>query len=71
MSEHKTKPLRVVTAPSTGKVLNAPPVIRASSHTIDYTCGRCGTVLMHAEDGQIFGVLIRCANCGSYNVTES
>jgi hypothetical protein len=22
-------------------------------HTSDYTCGKCGTVLMHAEDAQV------------------
>jgi hypothetical protein len=70
MEEHKKKPLRVVTAPSTGHVLDAPPVIVASTHTIAYTCGHCGTVLMHAEEDQIHGLLIRCAGCGSYNATD-
>ena len=62
--------LEVITAPATGHVLDAPPVLRASDHSVDYTCGRCDTVLLHAEVGQVHGLLIRCAVCGSYNATE-
>ena len=62
--------LKVVTAPATGLVLHAPPVLVASDHSVDYTCGRCGTILLHAEEYQVHGVLINCANCGSYNSTE-
>jgi hypothetical protein len=40
--------LKVVTAPATGLVLRAPPVLEASDHSVDYTCGRCNTVLLHA-----------------------
>jgi hypothetical protein len=36
-------PLKVVTAPAVGVVLKAPPVLMASEHSVDYTCGRCGT----------------------------
>jgi DNA-directed RNA polymerase subunit RPC12/RpoP len=64
-------PLQVVTAPSVGVVLNAPPVLRASDHSVDYTCGRCDTVLLHADEDQVHGILIRCANCGSYNSTDA
>jgi DNA-directed RNA polymerase subunit RPC12/RpoP len=63
--------LKVVTAPATGIVLDAPPVLMASDHSVDYTCGRCGTTLLHAEENQVHGVLIRCTNCGSYNTTDS
>jgi DNA-directed RNA polymerase subunit RPC12/RpoP len=63
--------LKVITAPATGLVLDAPPVLRASDHSVDYTCGRCGTSLLHADEGQVHGVLIRCANCGSYNSTDA
>jgi hypothetical protein len=70
MPEHKKKPLTVVSAPPTGHVLHAPPVLVASTHTVDYTCGHCGAVLMHAEEGQVYGLLIRCASCGSYNATS-
>ena len=27
------------------------------------------TILLHADEGQVHGVLIRCTNCGSYNST--
>jgi len=63
--------LKVITAPAIGLVLDAPPVLNASEHSVDYTCGRCGTILLHAEEGQVRGVLLRCANCGSYNSTDA
>jgi predicted RNA-binding Zn-ribbon protein involved in translation (DUF1610 family) len=63
--------LKVIKAPATGHVLDAPPVLKASDHSIDFTCGHCGTILLHAEDNQIHGVLIRCTKCGSYNATDS
>jgi predicted RNA-binding Zn-ribbon protein involved in translation (DUF1610 family) len=63
--------LRVVHAPAVGVVLDAPPVLVASEHSVDYACGHCGTILLHAEEGQIRGVLLRCTNCGSYNLTEA
>jgi|SRR4051812_32138989 DNA-directed RNA polymerase subunit RPC12/RpoP len=62
--------LRVVTAPPIGHVVDAPPVLRASEHSADYSCGRCGTVLLHADEGQVHGLLIRCKECGSYNTTD-
>ena len=61
--------LKVITAPATGIVLDAPPVLRASEHSIDFTCGRCGIILLHADAYQVHGVLIRCSACGSYNST--
>jgi DNA-directed RNA polymerase subunit RPC12/RpoP len=63
--------LRTVTAPATGSVLDAPPVLMASDHSVDYTCGRCGTILLHAEENQVHGLLIRCTSCGSYNSTDT
>jgi DNA-directed RNA polymerase subunit RPC12/RpoP len=66
----RTIRLKVITAPTTGHVLEAPPVLKASDHSVDYTCGRCDTVLLHADFGQVHGLLIRCAACGSYNATE-
>jgi hypothetical protein len=27
-------------------------------------------VLLHAEDGQVHGLLIHCTTCGAYNSTE-
>ena len=61
--------LQVVTAPAIGVVLEAPPVLMASEHSVDYTRGRCATILLHADEGQVHGVLIRCTNCGSHNST--
>jgi DNA-directed RNA polymerase subunit RPC12/RpoP len=63
--------LKVIRAPATGPVLHAPPVRVASEHSVDYTCSRCGTILLHAEENQVHGVLINCTNCGSYNSMES
>ncbi|HYJ85153.1 MAG TPA: hypothetical protein VEW46_03795 [Pyrinomonadaceae bacterium] len=62
--------LRVVTAPSIGSVVDAPPVLKASDHSVDYTCGRCGVILLHAKTGQVHGVIFRCTQCGSYNSTD-
>jgi hypothetical protein len=50
-------PLKVVIAPAVGVVLKAPPVLIASEHSVDYTCGRCGTVLLHADEDQVHGIL--------------
>jgi predicted RNA-binding Zn-ribbon protein involved in translation (DUF1610 family) len=62
--------LTVVAAPGSRHVVSAPPVLIASTHTIDHTCGKCGTVLMHAEEGQVRNLLIRCTACGSYSSTD-
>jgi len=70
MSVRKKTALKIVAAPHVGGCLEAPPVLVASTHTVDYTCGYCGTVLMHADEGQVHGLLIRCTSCGSYNDTE-
>ena len=65
----RKQPLKVIPAPRVGHLL-VPPVLTASSHTVDYTCGYCGHVLVHDEKGQVQGLLIRCPSCGSYNETE-
>ena len=52
-------PLKVITAPGIGHVLSAPPALTASTNTVDYTCGKCGTVLMHAELGQVCAATIK------------
>ena len=62
--------LKVISAPATGHVLDAPPALKASNHSVDFTCGHCGTILLHAEAFQVHGILIRCAACGSYNSTD-
>jgi predicted RNA-binding Zn-ribbon protein involved in translation (DUF1610 family) len=63
--------LKLVITPSKGIALKAPPVLKASGHSVDYTCGQCGTILLHAEENQVHGVLIHCANCGSHNSTDA
>jgi predicted RNA-binding Zn-ribbon protein involved in translation (DUF1610 family) len=63
--------LKLVATPSKGIALEAPPVLKASDRSLDYTCGQCGTILLHAEENQVHGVLIHCANCGSYNSTDA
>jgi predicted RNA-binding Zn-ribbon protein involved in translation (DUF1610 family) len=67
MSDRKSKPLEVVHAPSIGPVITAPPVIVTSEHSTDYICGYCGVVLVHADEGKLPNLLIRCSQCGSYN----
>ncbi len=63
--------LKVVAAPGTGLVLDAPPILQADDNSVDYTCGRCGVILLHAAENQVHGVLIRCVNCGSFNSTDA
>ncbi len=62
--------LKVVSGPGDASVLSAPPILEASSHTIDFTCGQCGAILMHAELDQVHNLLIHCAECGAYNSTD-
>ncbi len=60
--------LRII-APTDGPSLAAPPILIASIHTVDYTCGGCGTVLVHAEIGQVYNLVVRCTQCDTYNTT--
>ena len=63
--------LALVPSPFTGRALDAPPVLIASTHTTDFVCGKCATVLMHAEEGQVHSLYIHCMTCGSYNATAA
>ena len=63
--------LKVIPAPGIGHVIDAPPVLMASDLSVDYACGRCETILLHADEGHVHGVLIRCKKCGSYNATDA
>ena len=38
--------------------------------SVDYTCGNCETILLHAELDQIHNLTIRCTKWGSYNSTD-
>jgi predicted RNA-binding Zn-ribbon protein involved in translation (DUF1610 family) len=69
-TDNASVPLKLVEAASIGHAVSAPPVLVASSHSIDYTCGRCGTVLMHADHGQVHNLVIHCNACGAYNSTD-
>jgi len=70
MAERRKIALRAIKAPGVGSVLSAPPILEASGHTVDYTCGRCGTILMRAELDQVHNLLIHCTRCGTYNSTD-
>jgi hypothetical protein len=70
MSNRKRQNLIVVKMPQRRRAVNAPPVLIASAHTVDYCCGSCGTVLMHAEAEQVHNLLIHCTECDSYNATD-
>ena len=63
--------LRAIPMPTRRPVVNAPPVLIASTHTIDYCCGTCGAVLLHAEAEQIHNLVIRCTLCGNHSTTDS
>jgi DNA-directed RNA polymerase subunit RPC12/RpoP len=67
---NKRVPLRMIKAPRIGHVVDAPPILKASGHTIDYTCGRCEAVLLQADEDQVHGLIIRCSQCGSYNCAD-
>jgi hypothetical protein len=67
---HERVSLKVIDAPRIGSVLNAPPALIFSNHTVDYACGYCAAVLMHAEPGQINNLYIQCTKCGCYNSTD-
>jgi predicted RNA-binding Zn-ribbon protein involved in translation (DUF1610 family) len=69
MMQNPTRKLRVVEATGLEHTVDAPPILVASSHTIDFLCGNCGTVLMHAEDDQVHGLFIHCTKCGACNAT--
>jgi predicted RNA-binding Zn-ribbon protein involved in translation (DUF1610 family) len=64
--------LRILKDPGNGPIIHAPPVIAYESHTIDFLCGACGTVLMHAHHNQpLHHALIHCTECGAINATDA
>jgi hypothetical protein len=71
MMPHSKVSLKSVATPLAGTAfISAPPVLNASDHTTDFCCATCNTVLMHAEADQVFGLTIRCTNCGAFNTTD-
>jgi predicted RNA-binding Zn-ribbon protein involved in translation (DUF1610 family) len=63
--------LTVVEPPATGVILDAPPILRTDDDSVDYTCGKCDTILLHAEEHKVHGAQIHCANCGAFNSTDA
>ena len=70
MNAHPRANLTLIVPPFVGHSIDAPPILNASDHTIDFICGMCGEVLMHAEHSQVHNVTIHCLACGSYNTTN-
>ena len=66
-----TVALKLAQGPGTRHIISAPPILIASLHTIDYACGKCGAILMHADRGQVHNLMIHCTECGSYNSTDA
>ena len=71
MTARKRANLKIVELPPDRTFVSAPPVLVASTHTVDYCCGSCKAVLMHADEGQVHNLLIHCTACGRYNSTDS
>ena len=76
MTQARPKPvkrsLKAIPAPAPGtNAVDAPPVLETSGHAMEYVCGGCATPLMHANENQIHGLIIRCTKCGSYNSTAA
>jgi DNA-directed RNA polymerase subunit RPC12/RpoP len=62
--------LKLIEVPRTRHVVRAPPPLVAGSPSLDFTCARCGAVLLQAEEGQVHGLVVQCRDCGSYNAVE-
>ena len=69
--EHPRVALKLIPTPWAQHIISAPPILIASTNTVDYVCGDCGAVLMHAERGQVHNLVIHCTGCGSYNSTDA
>jgi predicted RNA-binding Zn-ribbon protein involved in translation (DUF1610 family) len=69
--EHPRVALKLIPTPWAHHIVSAPPVLIASTRTVDFVCGDCGAVLMHAEEGQVHNLVIHCTGCGSYNETDA
>ncbi len=49
----------------------APDQRSGRQHSVDYLCGNCGTILLHAEDGLAHNLLILCTECGARNSSDA
>jgi hypothetical protein len=68
MAQNPEVALKLIPPPSIGSVVSAPPVLRASGHTTDFTCGKCGTIPLRADEGQVHNLQIHCTQ--SDNTTD-
>jgi hypothetical protein len=71
MAQHKRANLKVVELPTGRTAVSAPPIFVDNTHTVDYCCGSCGAVLLHADEGQVRNLLFHCTLCETYNSTDS
>jgi DNA-directed RNA polymerase subunit RPC12/RpoP len=69
-NEYPRVNLKLIVTPWTQCIISAPPILVASTNTVDYTCAYCGAILMHAEVGQVHNLVIYCTECGSFNSTD-
>jgi hypothetical protein len=68
----KKKKLKVVPAPLVETVPTAPPVLEVPPNpTVECKCGKCGAVLMRADESKSYPLLVHCVSCGSYNSTDA
>jgi predicted RNA-binding Zn-ribbon protein involved in translation (DUF1610 family) len=70
MATHAQIRLKTITGPGLRELLSSPPILDASDHPIDFICGKCGVILMRADEDQIHNLAILCTGCGSYNSTD-
>ena len=56
MTSRKTS-LKVINAPASGLVLDAPPILKEIDRSVDYICGHCGTILLHAEENRVHSIV--------------
>ena len=51
--------------------MNEPYVIMRGNADTDYVCGGCRvTIVSGIERGQLINMVLKCANCGSYNIVR-
>jgi hypothetical protein len=65
------KTLKVVPAPLIEAAPSAPPALEMPNPTIEFGCGGCGAVLMRADEGKVYPLIVLCISCGSYNATDA
>jgi hypothetical protein len=47
------------------------PLPSDQNRSVDYLCGNCRTVLLHAESSQVRYLLVLCTECGAKNSTDA